>query len=55
MLLTFALAIAGRDVHFINFLFVVYQQFQAENYLLNYESKYQLFVHLLGRRSGRKS
>jgi len=33
-----ALAIAGRDEHFISFLFAIGQQFRAKNFLLSYES-----------------
>jgi len=42
------LAIAGRDVHFISFLFVIEQWFPAENTLLSNRIKSQLFVRLLG-------
>jgi len=51
---TFALAIAGRDVHFISFLFVIEQWFRAENILLSSRIKISTFCSFTGRRSGRK-
>jgi len=45
--LTAALAIAGDEVHFINFLFAIWLQFRAENSLLktmNHNLNY-LFVY----------
>jgi hypothetical protein len=41
--------IAGRDVHFISFLFVIEQQFRAENTLLSSRIKISTFCSFTGR------
>jgi F0F1-type ATP synthase assembly protein I len=49
LLATFALAIAGRDMHFISFLFVIQQQFRAENSLLSNRIKISTFCSFTGQ------